>query len=923
MVPETQKSTDEEKKLPSLDQIHKYVEKAKAEKIPDEEIYDFLKSKGVFNVYNNVAGAAGVSEGDQKKFIGQQLGIDPRKQPNPTQRALEVMVGVLPWVGEKLEIKELEETKGLPGALYAGAISAPRTLIDLPTALTQASIQHHFPGTEQPPSPIQTKFGEFRPELGYTPPEVTEEGQISPYAGVPEQGDIGPLIRAILPNAQETTEALVAESAMPETPLGEAAFRAAQFAGGGLVGGGQAALIGGGLGALDTFLEKQGYSPEGRAAIELLIGKVPEGTPGPVRPLPFGKIGERPGAPPPDTFFKQWKKSFAQKSRKPVIESVADLAAKVFLRDSENINFQTIADLKELGFDLSDVPIQTYTKGGLPNWLEGAQEQSLWSGKSYKKLMGQFSDDMVKRADAVLDSIPLQEINDEVTHQSLGEPVFQNYVFNTLNEIAPNLNIDRKTIGRLGTETIERMDTTLKQKADSLYDEVNFTDNDFIEPNSEAYKSLERVVNRTKEEIKGAGYIGAEREEALRVIGAFQQLFKKKQIGGTKEILGPSGEPFAGQAKPNILYSDLQKNLQAGNKKVNYEKPGAINLIKPIFDEIRRIFNVEAINNPKLVPFLQAQEVFGQRANLLKDSKIRKFYNMDDEQFYNAMKKPSNLEAFKKFAEETDNIDAYDQLRGGLLAKELGPAFEAKTPGEMASKLSDNLIERIRDIQQFYPEYPDFANGLKTAREGAKNFTSKDALKRSQIREEAIDFQMSGETPTKILSTMDTPKGINFVKDTLSQTDQGKALYNTMARKKLEQTMYGKIGKNEITGIDLAKIFKDPKADAIIKTLISDENYKQLKTLSRIAESLEEGKGVSPKTKREYDKMVLSTMGISGTLSAATLGLFSGFLFGAAPVAIPFLAKGALSKNFRKSLISQTQNLNPNSSSRAPSPRVP
>lgn len=878
----------EEKKAPTLDQVRRYVKSAKDNKVSDEEIYQFLEKKGALDQYKRLATENGVDEKEQRKFIGRELDIDTRKKPTLLQNSLQMVSGALPIIGEKLGVSSLQELKSLPGAFVAGAVSAPRSLIDLPTGLIQASTEFHYPGIEQPKSAAQTRFGEFLPETAYVPTGEAE-------GGPSEVGDIGPLLRALLPSAGQTTEQLVAESSMPKTGAGEAAFRAAQFAGGGAAGGPAGALVGGGLGLVDYSLEQQGFSPEARAIIESLVGALPASKAAAARPA-----GQ---PPPPPTALNQWKRALTNKSKSKVIDGVSDLAAKVLVRDPDNINFQTIRDLQSAGFDLSEVPVQAYTKGGLPNWLEGAQENAIWGHKRYNQVMRQFTKGMTERADTILDSFPIEQINEAVTHESLGAPVFDNYVKNTLNDLAPNLNIDRPSIGSLGKKTIEKMDVGLRNQATGLYEQAKFTDVDALVPDSQAYKSLERTVAKTKRNLSGEGFIGKDREMALNVINQIEQLFAEKEIGGAPGLLGPTGEPLKGtKTKPLIKYEDLRKNLQALNQTLNYEQPSVVNLLEPISTEIREIFRKESVDNPKLIPFLQAQEVFSRRARLLNDPRIRKLYKMNDEQFFNAMRKPSNMEAFRNLADEIGAQAAYDQLRGGIIAKELAPAFEATTPNEMASKLSNSVIERVRDIERFYPEYPEFANGLKRAKENAYQFDSPEAVQKGKIRQEAIDYQLSGDTPSHTLAIMNNPKGIDLVKDALSGTEQGKSIYNSLARKKLEQTIYGKTRKTELKLGDLADVFKDKEADAVVKRLLPEKNYNELKTLSRIAESFEEGKAVSPYMKKQFEKMILTAGGVATYLTGGLIG-------GVGTLSLSALSRAALTKGFRKSIAKQAKGI--------------
>ena len=888
----------------SEDSIRLFSRQAKDKGYSDEEIYSYLQGKNEVQEFKQKAAEQAIPEPQVREYLGDKLGIQTKKKPNLLQKSLELMAGPLPAIGEALGIQSLADLKALPGAFLSGAAGAPRSLLDFPQQLSQAQIEHDYPGTQQVPSATGNRFLDLRPETAYVPPGDE----------IPEHGDIGPLIRALLPSAQQSTETLVGETSMPKTPVGEAAFRTAQMAGGGAAGGPLGLATGGGIGALDYLLEQAGVSPVARAAGETLIGAVPgkqiakrglervTGETFPPKPPPpptdvIPSITEQAGKIAADT-TKRWLKDTKQSLKSKSINSLNDLAAKVLIRDPENVNLQTIADLKAVGIDPAEVPLQVYTKGGLPNLLEGAQENSLFGGKRFKEITEQFTKEMTQRADAILDTFPIEEINTAVNEESLGAPKFDNYVAQTFDELAPQLNLRQREVGEIAKSAITDLDTSLQKQAKDLYDSVQFTDTDAIYGDNPNYNSLRNKIAEVEKKLSGEGFIG-EKSGARAVLNKVKELYKqeikKDLITGAKLVKEP------------IKYSDLKDNLQALNSAMNYENPAIMNLLMPVANEIRAILSRESISNPKLIPFLQAQEIFGQRARLMNDPTFRKLYNKTDEQFAREITKPTNMAAYEKFANETNNLPAYDNLRGAALANELRPSFAAETPEQYASSLTSSKLAKLRELEPFFPEYENMVEGLQQSKEHAQNFVTPEEQIKSSIRQDLINSQISGEIPSKTLKIMDTPKGIDLTRETLIQTPQGESLYKSLARKKLEQIIYDGTKKTEINFSDLGNIFKDEKSVAILENILDSKTFHDLELLSRVSESFQEGKLVAESSKKYMQKALVGGMGLSA--ASFLFGPGIGGPISAATIGASTLANILISKNFRRSALKRIEKI--------------
>lgn len=876
------------------------------EKFPDaddETIINFVRKKDPsFNNLMKDFEDKGIPNDKVYGFLGNKFGVNLKpkeKKGNLFSKAFRNLVdpiGVeLENRGKENNNKDLEEVgRELTPSIASGALGIPRGIIDFPTNLIRSQVQFRFPDIEQPESSVDNPFGSFNPSQAYVPtsaniPELQQDPLFT--EDIPEIGDVfGPLFRGSIPGTTEIRDALFPGTGNPETEAGQRAQRIGEFAGGGALGGPVGSLIGAGLGAIDFNLEQQGVSPAHRALVSTGVGTL--------------------GGTASSLISKPKLKTSAKDIKSSTINTANDLANKILFRNPEDINFEVLKDLVDSGIDPTEVPIQTYTKGGIPNLIEGVSENSQFGQNRFNKIMNEFSKSMTEQADKILDSFPIEEINTAVTAENLGEPQFQNPLTKTLNDVAPQLDLTRQEIGQIGLEYIKSIDESLKESVNQAYGDVKLTKKDVINPESQAYEGIKRSIKAAREKIGGKGFIGGERKEALSVLRQVNQLFKPENTPPSK-LLNTSGEPIVkgGKNVKPIALTDIIKNIQALNKALNYENPAVINLLMPVANAMRDALKLEALNNSKLAPFLRANEIFAQRANLFKNPTIENLSKLSGEKFFNAIKNPSVLDEFKNFAQETGSIKAYDNVRGALLSDILRGPLEADTPKQLASKLTDGVIDKVRQIEKFYPEYQDLTQGLRKAKEEALQFSSPEALRKSQIIQDVLQYQIGDDIPSVVLKEMNTTKGIDLVRDTLSATENGKKIFNSIARKKVEQILYDGSKKTEINLKDLSGVLKDEKNVALLKKLLPDENFKQLEKLTRIAEGLQEGKMTGQSLKKNLEKYVTG---------GAILGFF-GSAFGlplasptAGVVGIYALSKALTSKNFRQSLIKRSGAINPN-----------
>jgi hypothetical protein len=154
---------------------------------------------------------------------------------------------------------------------------------------------------------------------------------------------------------------------------------------------------------------------------------------------------------------------------------------------------------------------------------------------------------------------------------------------------------------------------------------------------------------------------------------------------------------------------------------------------------------------------------------------------------------------------------------------------------------------------------------------------------------------MSDSDFTDTLKLMNTPKGIDLVRDTLSGTKQGKQLLKNLENKKVQECLYNGPKKQEISFSDLALAFENPKTEAILRKLLSEQNYKQAKDISKIAQQYEKGQKAHQGMKSKFEKGV--GLGIIPALFMAPIQTTIG---------VSAMSYYLMSKNFKKSVIDNT-----------------
>jgi hypothetical protein len=868
----------------------------------DEEIFNKMKETPEFKEKYSASEKQGVSSKEIDNYVKNKYNLNFKPQKTFLQNAVSALSNnpitnthsylLEKAIGKNPISDTINEMRtALVSAPPAALMSLPNELFHGPENILKATEEFHK--GEEP-----RKW--YDPELRtITDPILKAADWFFDVSGLKEVSSHGPSFEEAISKFRQEEEA-------PRSHLGKAIERV----GAGL---GSAGPIGAFAGLADYIGEQSGMSPEQRAVMSLMVGKIQKG---------------------PKTIH-------GELLPKEPIESVNNLAARLIAYDPENINTQTMKAAYDLKMPIEQIPLQAIYKNGLPNLMEGISQNSFFGEKKFNKLLEDFTTDMTKRVDEIIDSVPIDDIGDITTREDIGEPKFDNFLPALIQASAPQLDIPKHQTGKVGTSALQIVHEKLTEDISNAYEQVQLTQKDILSPNDPEYFFISKGIKEARKKLESKGFKGSARKAALKVIDEVEDLYTNKvktefgkpiegpprpleskfeieDIGGynykrhgneipsytkTKKTKIVPGEVIFEKEKktPNvswkerqpIQFSDIVKNLQDLNKTISYEQPGVMNLVMPIANAMRRVIQSAAERNPKLNSLVLANGKFAKKAEMFNDPLLNKLTNMTDEQFYRAVRNnPSYLKKFSDFAEKTGMTAELDDLKGRIIADVLEAPLKATTPKELVRSITDKVIKEMRELEPFYPEMKGMSKSLQETKKMAAQFETPEAQFKSKIRKEIFEDILSDSDFTSTLNRMNTPKGISLVRDALKNTKQGRSLLKTLERKKIEQALYNGPKTQEINLSDVAVAFENPKTDAILKTLLPAENYKQAQNLSKIAQQYEKGTKTNKGLKTKFEKGV--GLGIVPAIFMAPVQTTLG---------VGTMAFYLTSKNFKKALI--------------------
>lgn len=805
----------------------------------DEDIFEHIKSSPKISQDYESAISSGKNPKEVDKYLKDKFGLKTESK-NLFQNIYNTLTtnpfayGLEKIAGRNPISENIQEAQtGLVSGMHAGILSAPHEIAHFPENMLQSMQEFH--GGDNP--------GFFEEEnVGL---RSIVEPAMKGLDWVAEKTGLKDLTKNLY-TFEQAKELLKGEDSELKTHAGKAFERIG-------AGAGTAGPVGAVVGAADYLAELTGMSPEQRGVMALMIAKVPKSEPG-VIPVKGKLLKSEP------------------------IRTVNDLAAKMIAHNPDDLNMSTLKAAYDLNIPLEEIPLQALYKNGLPNLMEGISQNSFLGSKRFDNLLGNFTFELTSKVEDIIGSTPIDTGMELITSKEhLGEPKFNNTLPEIFENAAPQLEIPKHETGKIGANTLKSYEEGISEKYKSLYDKVYFTENDVLSPKSSDYVDLFHTVQSVENKLKSKGFQGAERKEALGVINELKTLFNEKN-------------------KP-IKLEDVRKNIIDLNKKISFENPTLVNLLEPVASKMRQIMEIASETTENLNPLLEANKLYREKSQFFQDPIMKSLMKMTDEQFYKAIRsRPSYLKKFSEFAEKTGQTQALNDLKGKIMADVLEKPLKASTPKELASSITDKVIQETRELEPFYPELKGLSKSLQEIKKMASQFVTPDQQVKSKLRQKILEDIMTDSEFNETLQKMNSPKGISIIREILKDTPQGRKLMESLERKKVEQVLYDGVKKQELELSDLSKVFDKPRNDMILKTLLSDKNYQQAKNIAHLAKQYEKGSKTHSGLKNRFALSLVYGVipALYLTPATATLGISS----------IAYLLR---SENFKKSLITQAK----------------
>lgn len=805
------------------------IKKAREENFSDYQIFQQLKEDPEIQQKYAQAEESGIKSNEVDSFLSERYGLKPKTPKTLMQSVYSGLASnPLAWGIEKV-VGENPVSDSLRDVSKSFA-NAPAHLLSLPRNIVD------FPGNLVQSS---EDYWNQQPEDQQRNPNLIR-GITDPIAkGLDyalDKTGIKGLVDENLPNYDEASAYFRQPEDAPKSHAGKFTERS--------VGGfSTAGPIGAVAGAADYIAEEVNLSPEYRALMSFMLRKADQG---------------------PKTIY-------GEILPKEPIQGPGDLAARMLTFDKDAVNFPVIKAAAELNIPIETIPLQALYKTGMPNLIEGVGQNSMIGSGRFNSFLNDFSGEMSTQLNKVIDAMPMDVgMNEVTTVQQLGELPFENPVKTLVQDVAPQIETPKYETGKIGKNAIQQYDQDITSRYNDLYNQVKFTEKDVLDPRSADYTALQDTIKKVTTKLDSEGFVGPERKEALSVLSDVQSLF------------GEDNKP--------IPLETLRKNVQDLSKKVNYQHPSMINLIEPVIGKMRNIIEIASNNNPNLSALKEANKLFREKSEFFKDPLMKKLNGLTDEQFYKTVRSnPSYLKKFQEFSEQTGQTEAFTSLKNRILGDILEKILNAKNPKELASAINDKALSETRELQQFFPELPELSKTLQVAKHRAKEFSAPKEMAKSKAREMILSDIMSASGMEQTLKLMNNAEGIDLVRETLKGTKEGKEILKSLERKKVEQLLYDGPKKQEIDLVELGKVFNDSKKDILLKKLLPEENYKQAKNLSKIAEEYQKGIESHSNIKKKFDTGV--GLGLIPALMMAPTKTVIG---------IGTLAYYLTSKNFRK-----------------------
>ena len=324
------------------------------------------------------------------------------------------------------------------------------------------------------------------------------------------------------------------------------------------------------------------------------------------------------------------------------------------------------------------------------------------------------------------------------------------------------------------------------------------------------------------------------------------------------KILDASGRPItqAVENAPTAIptrrsANDLVDRVQRANQAVNYdgELRYQSHRLKPIVNTLRKEVGETLAKSPNASRLYQrANTLHGNNAEVWGTKFMRNLrFGENPEQNIGKMKLASNMRNFKQGV----NDPSMQALAERLVVSNITEGGSAQSNRAAVGKLAPELSPNARNA----------ATQLVEGKDPLSSAGGRAAI-RNDILKDAAQSVSSGKRPEKILDLMQTPKGYNLVRESLSSAPRSRELFQSFERLFVEDIFSSITDKSGVIDFSKAKnIFKNNDVRQVVESIGGDTLVRRFRQLETFAENLERNTNLykSPETQTFFKQLVKNT----------------------------------------------------------------
>lgn len=296
-------------------------------------------------------------------------------------------------------------------------------------------------------------------------------------------------------------------------------------------------------------------------------------------------------------------------------------------------------------------------------------------------------------------------------------------------------------------------------------------------------------------------------------------------------LLDSNGKPMTrATTRPMVRTGEeLIELVQKGNAAVAYDsqfREQSHRLI-PIINQLRReTREVLKSNKQAIALYDQANALHANNSRVWNTRYMRNVrFGENPESIIQRAKTPSNLRNFKEAITDPQIQSLIDRM----VVEDITRSGNAASNTEALTRMGNTISPLARQVGN---EIVNVKNPLTIP--GGR------AALRNSILQEVVQAVQSGSSPTRVLKIMETPKGLQAVRQALNGTPQGRELMKILERKFVEDFFENALDKNRMLDFKKAKqLLSNADLKQVIENIGGDRLVNRFNELARYADNLE------------------------------------------------------------------------------------